>query len=364
MPPRARNNKKGDGDEQKVQPSKEQDEIAKYIRFNCPTNTTMFQENEAHYFSGSKAVDTLLNSTYGNKAKGEPKFADRNTCIHYIQELMDLGMFFRAKKLVPKKDKETKKKDKKDSDVSASEQDDKKDEKEEKDDKKPAADGEKKKKKVKLEYHQSQVFLDDKDVYVWIFDPTPLWKKLVGFGMVVVTIVGCCFPLWPMWMRQGVWYLSMAGLGAFGAILVTAILRTILFGIIWLATGGQHKLWILPNLTEDCGFFESFKPWYTYEYCPRGGSQSTGEDEKKKKSEKKKKDKDSDAEEETVPVEKKDEKGEDSAGSVSEEDEEQQNSTGGSASDSEPSVPPSPESSNKPRKRRARREDDGFVHVN
>lgn len=30
---------------------------------------------------------------------------------------------------------------------------------------------------------------------------------------------------------------------------------------------GKHKLWLLPNLTEDCGFFESFQPWYTYEYC-------------------------------------------------------------------------------------------------
>jgi len=29
-------------------------------------------------------------------------------------------------------------------------------------------------------------------------------------------------------------------------------------------------LWVLPNLTEDCGFFESFKPFYTYEYSPVG----------------------------------------------------------------------------------------------
>lgn len=35
---------------------------------------------------------------------------------------------------------------------------------------------------------------------------------------------------------------------------------------------GKHKLWLLPNLTEDCGFFESFRPWYTYEYCPGGTS--------------------------------------------------------------------------------------------
>lgn len=62
-----------------VKPTKEQDEIAKFLRFTCPTNTTIYQENEAHYFSGNKAVDTLLNSKYGNKSKGEPKFADRYT---------------------------------------------------------------------------------------------------------------------------------------------------------------------------------------------------------------------------------------------------------------------------------------------
>lgn len=67
-------------------------------------------------------------------------------------------------------------------------------------------------------------------------------------------------------------------------------MRTILFGIIWTLTLGRHKLWVLPNLTEDCGFFDSFKPFYTYEYVPGGafgGSATTDENgsgKKKKKS--------------------------------------------------------------------------------
>lgn len=28
---------------------------------------------------------------------------------------------------------------------------------------------------------------------------------------------------------------------------------------------GNIHLWILPNILADVGFFESFKPWYTYE---------------------------------------------------------------------------------------------------
>jgi hypothetical protein len=28
--------------------------------------------------------------------------------------------------------------------------------------------------------HDQQVYNDDTDVYVWIFDPTPLHKKIIG----------------------------------------------------------------------------------------------------------------------------------------------------------------------------------------
>lgn len=41
-------------------------------------------------------------------------------------------------------------------------------------------DEEKKKRKIKLELHREQSFNDANDVYVWIFDPTPLFKKVIG----------------------------------------------------------------------------------------------------------------------------------------------------------------------------------------
>jgi len=44
------------------------------------------------------------------------------------------------------------------------------------------------------------------------------------------------------------------------------LVRTILFCLIWLFSGGHHHLWIFPNLTEDCGPIESFFPLYTYQY--------------------------------------------------------------------------------------------------
>lgn len=45
-----------------------------------------------------------------------------------------------------------------------------------------------------------------------------------------------------------------------------AFLRHILFVIIWACTLGRHHFWLLPNLTEDVGFLDSFWPIYQYEY--------------------------------------------------------------------------------------------------
>ncbi len=39
----------------------------------------------------------------------------------------------------------------------------------------------------------------------------------------------------------------------------------ILFCIIWGVTFGKHHFWLLPNLTEDVGFFDSFRPLYKHE---------------------------------------------------------------------------------------------------
>ncbi|CAB3404013.1 unnamed protein product [Caenorhabditis bovis] len=293
--------------------SKKEEEIAKYVRFNCPTSTTIFEGNEVHYFSGCKAVDTLWESKYGSKNTKNPMFKTRDECYHYIADLFPKQLFFRAKKLVPKKkdDKEKgtdsaadapkspkksaeKRKDKKtvkEEDTAAETENE--DKKKEENKKEQTEEEKKKKKKVKLLIHPTQVFCDDKDVYVWVYDPTPLYKKIIGVLMLLGTIVGCLFPLWPMWLRQGVYYVSLTGIGLFASIIVVAILRTILFGIIYAVTLGKHKLWILPNLTEDCGVLESFQPWYTYEYCP--GDKDSKSDKKKDKK-KSKKDKDSDAE--------------------------------------------------------------------
>ncbi|CAK5086787.1 unnamed protein product [Meloidogyne enterolobii] len=100
--------KKGSSNENPDKLTKEEDAIARCVRFNCPTNTTMFEGNEVNYFVAKKAVDTLVESKkYGAGSKSK-KFPDAKTAEYFLQSLLERGLFFRAKKTVlKKKEKET-----------------------------------------------------------------------------------------------------------------------------------------------------------------------------------------------------------------------------------------------------------------
>ena len=75
------------------------------------------------------------------------------------------------------------------------------------------------------------------------------------------------FPLWPVTLRIGVWYLSMAFLGLIGLFFAMAIFRLILFCVTVFAV--PPGLWLYPNLFEDVGFFDSFRPvWGWQEVSP------------------------------------------------------------------------------------------------
>lgn len=75
-------------------------------------------------------------------------------------------------------------------------------------------------------------------------------------------------------------------------ILGLAVLRFVVFCIVWVLSGSKHHFWLFPNLTEDVGFFASFWPLYKHEL--RDGTPTNN-----KKLKKRKRDKDSDAEDET-----------------------------------------------------------------
>ena len=116
---------------------------------------------------------------------------------------------------------------------------------------------------VKIE--QQQDITDDLH-YVWLYEG-PQWKqKLYAGGALAAILAAVMFPLWPVTLRIGVWYLSMGLLGLIGLFFAMAIFRLILFcATVFTVPPG---LWLYPNLFEDVGFFDSFRPvWGWQEVC-------------------------------------------------------------------------------------------------
>ncbi|KAJ8022091.1 Translocation protein SEC62 [Holothuria leucospilota] len=298
-----RKKKKDDKDEGK--PTDEETAVAKYLRFNLSTKSCNFMGNKVEYFTGSKAVDFLLDSKWASGAKGNPiLFTDRGSVTSYLNVLLQKNFFMRALKVaIKKKEKEAKEgESKKKSKKSEKEKEKEKKEssqeggekKEKKEKSKGEESGDKKqkesKRKIKLEATNEQIFLDGNDAYVWIFDPVKPLHYVYGLGLVIGAIAVCLFPLWPPWMRIGTYYLSVAGACLVGSIVALAIVRTIIYGIIWMVTLGKVSWWLFPNLLADVGILESFQPVYSYEYNSpdkkegdkdkKEGSQESDEDSK------------------------------------------------------------------------------------
>jgi translocation protein SEC62 len=62
-------------------------------------------------------------------------------------------------------------------------------------------DKDRKKRKIRLEMHLKQLFVDGLDAYVWIYDPIPVYYWLFGTLLVLGAIAICLFPLWPPSVR-------------------------------------------------------------------------------------------------------------------------------------------------------------------
>jgi len=120
-----------------------------------------------------------------------------------------------------------------------------------------------KKKKFKFELHTDQIMVDSaNEFYVWMYSPTTIKQYIIG-GLLVIGCIGIClFPLWPTQVRTGIYYLSIVLASLLASLLSLAVIKYIIFAMVWLITMGKIKFWLLPNLTEDVGFIESFIPFY------------------------------------------------------------------------------------------------------
>lgn len=264
-------------------PSKDEYKVATWMRRNVPTKRTKFLNHNVEYFTSSKALDALMESKF---AKGEqPLLPSRESAVDLLDSMLLHKLFHRGKKVTvteqelkgnkggskagkdganktTTKDKENSKAvdgDNKGTDAEGHQTDTTTNQQNQKD---KSTTAEKKKRKIRLEMHPEQVFVDGSEAYVWIYDPIPMHYWLIGACLVVGAILLCLFPLWPASMRKGVYYLSIAAAGFLTFILGLVVLRFIVFCIVWALTGSKYHFWLFPNLTEDVGFFASFWPIY------------------------------------------------------------------------------------------------------
>lgn len=282
----------GPGEQQIERPTKEEIKVAKWMKKNVKTKKTKFLNHNIEYFTASKAIEALLNSKFAESSFSY--FNSRETVVEFLDSMLVHKFFHRAKK-VPinfedlrsatttlkglKKDKIDKKEDNnKEKTISGKKiKDEKKNIEDDCEMAECSGNGNgdnddihqsvvdkkgKRKRKIRLDMHAEQVFVDGNDAYVWIYDPIPLHYWIFGFILLLGAIGICLFPLWPPVLRKGVYYLSLVVAGFFVFILILTMIRLIIFTIIWALTCGKWHFWIFPNLTEDVGFFASFWPLY------------------------------------------------------------------------------------------------------
>lgn len=210
--------------------------VAKYMRNKLPNKEAMFLGiKRVNFFVGSKAIDLLMESEWATKE--DPIFKTRHDASLFLHDLLIKKFYHRARKIVK-------------------------------------MDGAKK--KFKLDMHDEQVFQDANQPYVWLYEPTSITAWLLCFGVIFGVIAVCLFPLWPPIIRTWIYYLCIAGLAFLSSILGLIVLRHIIFITLWTLTFGKLNFWILPNLTEDVGFFESFWPLYCIESGDTNGEGGGG----------------------------------------------------------------------------------------
>lgn len=259
-----RNKKQKDYDLASEPMSKEEQQIARFLRLSCPNRQGNCRGEKVDFFIASKLVDCLMDSKWGPGLKTpakpsskSPLLANRQACLAFMQRLLNKQLFYRAIKVY--KDEATSTADSNEDTPSLRKR--KVNKESQTASQTPKPDGQVKR-KFKLDFHDEQKFVDSNEPYVWVYDQTSTKTYIIGSLLILGAIGICLFPLWPSQVREGVYYVSLAGASFLGAILGLAVFKYILFAIVWAVTFGSVSFWLFPNLTEDVGFFESFVPVY------------------------------------------------------------------------------------------------------
>ncbi|KAL2918840.1 Translocation protein S62 [Polyrhizophydium stewartii] len=169
------------------------------------------------FFKGKHAVNALLREPYRKKS-GRPEIADRPAGEVMIARLMAHHMFIPASK-------------------------------------QPGS--------TQLGLAPPDTPFSPDQYYIWVYEGSQWRGTLIGVGVLLLTFAGVMFPLWPQFLRQGVYYLSLVLMGLLGLLMAIAVLRIIIWFALVLVLGRGG--WLFPNLWADVGFFESFVPLWAWD---------------------------------------------------------------------------------------------------
>ncbi|KAK6428782.1 Translocation protein S62 [Oleoguttula sp. CCFEE 5521] len=204
--------------------------VAKFLRSqNLKLRTCIFNDERKDMFKVKRAIRALESPAYEKARKKEPLLpavTDRVTAENTFKMLPISMLALRVSKIDPHEGHDH---------------------------------GKKKRVKglwtVKIEPQQEA---NDDFYYVFLYQGAQWKTKLYALGALVLILALVFFPLWPYTLRLGVWWLSMGMLGLLGAFFGMAIVRLIIF----IGSTFTHPpgWWLFPNLFEDVGFFDSFKP--------------------------------------------------------------------------------------------------------
>ncbi|KAK4449923.1 translocation protein Sec62-domain-containing protein [Podospora aff. communis PSN243] len=118
---------------------------------------------------------------------------------------------------------------------------------------------------VRIEQQQDA---EDDMYYVWLWEGSQLMRKVYAALALLLIFTVVLYPLWPLKMRQGVYYLSWGFLIFLGLFFAMAIFRVILFCVTYFVL--KPGFWLFPNLWEDVSVVDSFKPvWAWHDPNPK-----------------------------------------------------------------------------------------------
>ena len=189
---------------------------AKFLRDEKALKTYegVIAEKRVEVFKGSHATKALLSKV---AEKRFPNIAGEQDCHNILQEMLDNGLFLKVVSINNTRF---------------------------------------------LQPDTSRIWTDD-GLYAWVYEGSQLLTVLMGLGILCLIFIIFLYPLWPARLRLVSWYVLMLAVAFLGFILVTSVVRIILFAITYFTL--KPGIWLFPKLfDEEAGFIDSFIPLWDW----------------------------------------------------------------------------------------------------